>query len=54
MKAEQPKPADELRMSGKEFDRIMGHALRVKPEDAKKLKRATKTKTARKKRAARK
>ena len=54
MKAGQPKPADEMRMSGKEFDRIMGRALRAKPEDAKKLKRSAKTKTARKKMAARK
>ena len=29
MKAGQPKPADELRMSSKEFDRIMGRALQV-------------------------
>jgi hypothetical protein len=42
MKAGQPKPADELRMSSKEFDRIMGRALQVKPQ-AQKPKRATKT-----------
>lgn len=53
MKA-QPKPAEEMRMSRKEFDRIMGQALRVKPEDAKKPKRSAKTKAARKKRSARK
>lgn len=54
MNAEQPKPADELRMSGKEFDRIMGQALRVKPKDAKKPKRSAKKKPASKKRSARK
>lgn len=54
MKAGQPKPADELRMSSKGFDRIMGLALQVKPEDAQKPKRATKTKTVRKKRSAKK
>ena len=48
MKAGQTKPADELRMSSKEFDRIMGQALQVKPE-AQKPKRAAK---ARKKRNA--
>ena len=42
MKAGQPKPADEMRMSSAEFDRIMGHALQVKPK-AQKSKRATKT-----------
>jgi histidinol dehydrogenase len=45
---------DELRMSGKEFDRIMSQALRVKPEDAKKPKRSIKAKTTRKKKTARK
>ncbi len=49
MKAGQPKSADEMRMSSKEFDRIMGRALQVKPE-ARKPKRARKT--ARKKRSA--
>ena len=34
MTARQSKPADELKMSGAEFDRIMGLALRVKPETA--------------------
>jgi hypothetical protein len=47
------KPADELRMSSKEFDRIMGQALQVKPEEVKKSKRskpeATNKKKARKK-----
>lgn len=52
MKAGQPKPADELRMSGKEFDRIMGKALQVKPENTKKPKRSSKPKTAPKRRAA--
>ena len=54
MKAGQSKPADEMRMSGKEFDRIMGQALRVKPEGGKKAKGPTKTKRAAKKRPARK
>jgi hypothetical protein len=49
MKAGQPKPAEEFRMSGKEFDRIMGRALQVKPK-ARKPKRAT----VRKKRSANK
>ncbi len=49
MKTGQPKPADELRMSSKEFDRIMGRALQVKPA-AQKPKRAAKA--ARKKRSA--
>jgi len=44
---------DELRMSGKEFDRIMGQALRVKPEKPQKPKQPAKTKVARKKRSAR-
>jgi hypothetical protein len=44
--------ADELRMSGKEFDRIMGQALRVKPEDAKMPKRRAKTKATTKKKNA--
>jgi hypothetical protein len=51
MNAGQPKPADEMRMSAKEFDRIMGQALQVRPEDAKKPKRAKKAKTAPKKRS---
>jgi hypothetical protein len=37
-------PPDELRMSSKEFDRIMGRALQVKPEEAKKPRRETKAK----------
>jgi hypothetical protein len=41
-------------MSSKGFDRIMGLALQVKPEDAQKPKRVRKTKTARKKRSAKK
>ena len=50
MKARQPgPPADELRMSGKDFDRIMSQALRVSPEEAQKPKRPAKAKTARKK-----
>lgn len=53
MKAGEPKPADELRMSSKEFDRIMGRALQVKPE-TRKPKRSTKPKPAAKKRTAEK
>ncbi len=45
---------DELRMSGKEFDRIMSQALRVKPAGTKASKRSVKTKKARKKKIARK
>jgi hypothetical protein len=52
MKSGRPKLADELRMSGREFDRIMGQALQVKPEDTQKPKRSTKSKAARKKRSA--
>lgn len=51
MKAGQPKPTDELRMSSKEFDRIMGQALKVKPEGTHKPKRSVKPKTASKKRS---
>lgn len=47
-----PKSADEMRMSSKEFDRIMGQALRMKPKAAKKP--ARKVKAALKKRSARK
>ncbi len=32
MKAAKPNPADEMRMSIEEFERIMSQALRVKPE----------------------
>lgn len=35
MKTAKPKPADEMRMSVEEFDRIMNQALRVKPEPKK-------------------
>ena len=50
MKAAQQKPVADLRMSAKEFDRIMGAALQVHPEAAPKPKRAAKPKkkTARK------
>lgn len=48
MKAAQSKPSDELSMSAKEFDRIMGQALKVKPEDVKKQKPAAKTKAGKK------
>ena len=44
---------DELRMSEREFDRIMTKALSVKPEDAKKPKRSARSKP-RKKTSARK
>jgi rRNA processing protein Gar1 len=39
MKTVQKKPVEELRMSSAEFDRIMGQALQVKPEEVKKSKR---------------
>jgi hypothetical protein len=44
MKTVQKKPAEEFRMSGADFDRIMGQALQVKPEVklAKKAKKKTK------------
>lgn len=48
MKSAQPKPNDELRMSAKEFDRIMGQALKVKPE-AEKPKGTAKAKEPRRK-----
>jgi len=35
MKPAQTKATDEMRMSGKEFDRIMGQALQAKPKDGK-------------------
>lgn len=35
MKGEQPKTKDEMRMSTKEFDRIMHQALNVKPDKEK-------------------
>jgi hypothetical protein len=46
MTAAKAKPADVLRMSAAEFDRIMGKALQVKPEKAPKgaPKPATKSK----------
>jgi hypothetical protein len=50
MKAAQKKPAQDLRMSSAEFDRIMGKALQVKPEAArsKKAKKPAKKKPAKK------
>jgi hypothetical protein len=47
MKAAQKKPSEAMRMSGAEFDRIMGRALQVKaekhePTKAKKAHRASK------------
>jgi hypothetical protein len=38
MTAGNAKPADELRMNAEEFDRIMGKALQVKPEERHKAK----------------
>lgn len=49
MNAAQKKPVDELRMSGKEFDRIMGQVLQVRPEPKKRM---AKKKTPRKKASA--
>ena len=48
MKAGPPKPSDEMRMSSKDFDKIMGQALRVRPEKTQKPKRPAKAKVARK------
>jgi hypothetical protein len=42
---------DELKISGSEFDRIMGQALQVRPGDDKKIKASAKTKRPRKNRA---
>ena len=36
---EKAKPSEDFRMSAKEFDRIMGKALRTKPEGGKTKKR---------------
>jgi hypothetical protein len=47
MTAGEPKPADELRMSAQEFDRIMGEALQVRPERSLKAKSRAKPKTKR-------
>ena len=45
MNAAQPKPADDMHISGAEFDRLMRKALQVAPQDAPKpaprAKRAT-------------
>jgi mRNA-degrading endonuclease RelE of RelBE toxin-antitoxin system len=45
---------DNPRMKATDFDRIMGQALRVQPETAKKPKASAKKKTARKKKSAKK
>jgi hypothetical protein len=37
MKAKRARPSDELRVSAEEFDRIMGKALRVSPENPEKV-----------------
>ena len=47
MTAAKAKPADELRMSAEEFDRIMGKALQVKPEGTPKPKQRPKPKASR-------
>lgn len=52
MKAAKPKPADEMRMSVEEFDRIMSQALRVKPEPKKARQPAKRKASARPKKAA--
>jgi hypothetical protein len=49
MKPAQSKRTDEMRMSAKEFDRIMGQALRVKPQETKAAKLTAKIKATRKK-----
>jgi hypothetical protein len=51
MTAGQAKPAEELRMDHDEFDRIMGKALRVKPEVAKASDPSIKAKPSKTKRA---
>lgn len=48
MKTTQPKPTDEMKMSSAVFDRIMGQALQIKPEETQKPKRSTKVKTLKK------
>jgi hypothetical protein len=42
VKSNQKKPDDEMRMSEAEFERIMGQALQVKPDDAAKTKKVPK------------
>ena len=42
MKAAQQKPADDLRMSSKKFDKIMRAALQVQPQEAPKSKGSVK------------
>ena len=54
MKATQPKPADELRMSGNEFDKIMRQALQVAPQEAPKVKKVSKAKSKTTKKTAKK
>jgi len=44
MKGKEAQPADDLRMSAEELDRIMGKAIQVKPEATPKAKRARKSK----------
>jgi hypothetical protein len=44
MKPGQHKPADELRMSSKEFDKIMGRALQVHPKEPQNPERSGKAK----------
>lgn len=51
MKAASRKPSDEMRLSNKEFDRIMGRVLQVKPAP-KTQKNSAKAKTPRKKASA--
>jgi len=41
--ATKQKPADELRMSAKDFDRIMGQVLQVKPKSKKTAKAKSKS-----------
>ena len=51
MKTARPKSTDELRMSAKEFDKIMRGALKVPLPEATKTKPTAKPKTTRKKAA---
>lgn len=50
MKFAHPKPAEELRMSSIDFDKIMRQALQVAHEDIPKVKKVTKAKPVEKER----
>jgi hypothetical protein len=48
MTSKQPKPVENMTMSGKDFDRIMSKVLQVKPCDPKAQQKVIKVKPARK------